>query len=140
MRILAVDPGDKRIGIAISDPTKTIAKPVKVLRHTKRSEDAEKILQIASQNDVGQIIVGQTLDDEGNLTPQGRKSFRLAEVIKKSSSIKVQMWDETSSTKLAKRSRVEMNVSRRKRRGHLDDIAATIILQSYLDYLQKKKL
>lgn len=136
MRILAVDPGDKRIGIAVSDPTGTIASPLTVVNHTKRSEDAKKIGQIAFEKNVKIIIVGQTIDDDGKLTPQGRKSLRLAQEILKVTTAKVEMWDETSSTKLAKKSKLEMNVSRKKRRGHMDDIAATIILQSYLDDLR----
>lgn len=133
MRILAVDPGEKRLGLAISDPSGTIANPLTVLKHTSRTVDAAMIAQIAEQNQVGVIVVGQALDAEGNPSPQGRSAARLADAIGLQTSIPVVLWDESESTQAARQARIAMGVSRRKRRGHLDDLAATYILQTYLD-------
>lgn len=133
MRVLAIDPGEKRIGIAISDPTGTIASPVMVIKHNSRQVDAAAIVKLALENEVGTIIVGQSLDEEGLPTPEGRRSERLAEAIQSQTSLPVILWDESGSTQEARAARIAMGVSRRKRRGHQDDLAAAIILQSYLD-------
>ncbi len=132
-RILAVDPGEKRLGIALSDPTGTIASPLQVLGHVSRAVDAAVIAQLAVEHDAVRIIVGQALDDEGNPTPQARHAERLAQAIREQTSLPVELWDESGSTQAARAARIAMGVSRRKRSGHLDEIAATVILQTYLD-------
>jgi len=78
MRILAIDPGEKNLGIALSDPSGTIANPLRVLKHVSRAIDAASIAQIAVEYQAGLIVVGQALDDEGRSTPQSRRAFRLA--------------------------------------------------------------
>lgn len=133
MRILAVDPGEKRIGIALSDPTGTIANPLTVLKHVSRSADAESIIRLVGEHEVGRIIIGQNLDVEGEPTLQSRMAGRLAEAIRATTAIPVEMWDESGSTRIAQSARLAMGVRRRRRRGHMDDLAATVILQSYLD-------
>jgi len=137
MRVLAIDPGEKRLGIAISDPTGTIANPLSVLKHLSRSLDAASIAQIAEENQVGQIVVGQALDTEDQPTLQSRRAAHLAEAIRQQTNLPVVLWDETGSTQAARAARLAMGVSRRKRRGHLDDLAATYILQTYLDSQSK---
>lgn len=133
MRILAVDTGSKRIGLAISDPTGTIANPLKVLNHTSRLVDCEAVAELAHQNQAGLIVVGQSLDDEGQPTFEGRRAGRFAQALRGMSSLPVILWDESLTTQEARAARLEMGVSRRKRRGHLDELAATVLLQSYLD-------
>ena len=132
-RILAVDPGEKRLGIAISDPSGMIARALTVLKHVSRAQDAAAIIQFAQEQGAVAIIVGQPLDDEGQLTPQARHSVRLAEEIRKQTTLPVILWDESGSTRFARETRRAMGVSRRKRAGHLDEAAAAVILQSYLD-------
>ena len=133
MRILAIDPGEKHLGIAISDPTGTIANPLTVINHVARPVDAATIASLAQEHGASLIIVGQALDDEGQPTAQSRRAVRLAEAIRLQSSLPVQLWDESGSTQAARQARIAMGVSRRMRRGHLDDLAATVILQSFLD-------
>jgi putative Holliday junction resolvase len=133
MRILAIDPGDKHLGLAISDPNGIIANPLTILKHISRAIDAAAIAQLADDHQAGLILVGQALDDEGQATPQSRRAVRLAEAIQLQTSLPVQLWDESGSTQAARQARMAMGVSRRLRRGHLDDLAATVILQSYLD-------
>ena len=137
MRVLAVDPGEKRLGIAISDPSATIANPLTVVKHTARLIDAATIANLAYENNVGAIIVGATFDEEGELTPQGRRASRLAEAIRTQTELPVILWDESGSTQAARAARIHMGVTRAKRSGHLDELAATVILQSYLDSKQK---
>lgn len=132
-RILAVDPGSKNIGLALSDPTQTIASPLQVIRHISRVIDASQIAQIAAEQHAVKIIIGCPLDSEGLPGPAARSAARLAEAVRGQTSLPVELWDESGSTKAARSARIAMGVSRRKRSGHLDDIAATVILQTYLD-------
>jgi putative Holliday junction resolvase len=133
MKILAVDPGDKRIGLAISDPTSTLARPLTVIVHEARAKDAERIAAMAEEQAVGLIVVGWALDAEGNVGYQARKSRRLADAIQTVTDIPVQMWDESGSTQAAIQSRIDLGVRRKKRTGHLDDLAASILLQDFLN-------
>jgi putative holliday junction resolvase len=135
MRILAVDPGDKNIGLALSDPTGMIASPLVVIKHVSRSLDAARIAALASENQAELIIVGQALNDEGLPSPQGKKAARLATAIRNQTTIPVKLWDESFSTQSARSTLIEMNVPKKKRRGHLDNLAAAAMLQSFLDAL-----
>jgi putative Holliday junction resolvase len=132
-RVLAVDPGDQRIGLAISDPSGTIANPLRVIVHIARAVDAALIVQIAVEEDAVLIIVGQPLDDEGKIGPAARKSGRLVEAICQQTDLPVELWDESLSTQEAVQARRAMGARREKRSGHLDELAATVLLQSYLD-------
>ncbi len=134
-RILAVDPGEKRLGIAVSDPTGMIAGPLRVLQHVARATDAAAIARLAEEQGAVQIVVGWALDDEGQPTPQARHAERLVEALRAVTALPVILWDESGSTRAARSARLDMGVSRRKRSGHLDEIAATVILQSYLESL-----
>lgn len=133
MRVLGVDPGERRLGIAISDPTGTIANPLMVLKHVKRAVDAAAIAGVAQEHEAKLIVVGQSLDQDNQPTPQSRRAERLAEAIRSQTELPVVLWDESDSTQIAILARIKMGVSRRKRSGHVDDLAATVILQSYLD-------
>ena len=132
MKVLAVDPGEKRIGLSISDPTGTLARPLTVIAHTARVKDAEEICQIAQEEAVGLIIVGWALDSEGEVGYRARKAQRLADVIRENTNIPVRMWDESGTTQAAIQSRIDLGISRKKRTGHLDDLAASILLQDFL--------
>ena len=134
MRVLAVDPGEKRLGLAISDPTGTIARPLDVLAHTARASDAKKIAAIAATEGAGLIVIGQALDSDGSVGFQARKAERLAETLRAETDLPIRLWDESGTTNAAVQSRVQMGVSRKKRRGHLDDVAASILLQDFLSY------
>ena len=132
-RVLAVDPGAKRIGIALSDPTATIARPLCVIEHVNMPLDAARIAEIARENEVYRIVVGLPTGGNGEMLPQSRHSQKLAEAITTQSEIPVCLWDEANSTQIALRSRIDLNVPVSKRGGHHDALAAVVILQSYLD-------
>lgn len=132
-RIMAIDPGEKNIGVAVSDQTGTIANPLTVIKHSSRDQDAEEIIRLAEGKQVKVIVIGQALDWDGQISYQGRKAARLAAVLREKSKLSVKLWNEYGSTKTAQDARRAMGVSREKRQGHLDEIAATVILQSYLD-------
>ncbi len=132
-RVLAVDPGDKRIGLAISDLTGTIANPLRVIQHKARRLDAALIAQIAAEEEAGLIVVGAALDSDDRPTPRSHKAERLLEAIREQTNIQVILWDEYGSTLVARDAMAEMGVSSKKRRGHHDSLAATVIMQSFLD-------
>lgn len=132
-RVLAVDWGAKRIGLALSDPTRTIASPLTVINHRSRAEDAGVIVKNANEKGAALILVGVTYTAENELSPSGRSAMRLLEAIRELTSIEVQSWSEEGSTQAAKRSRIEMGLPKSKRKGHFDQIAAAIFLQTYLD-------
>lgn len=133
MRILGIDPGDKNIGVALSDLTGTIANPLTVIRHISRPLDAASVAELARENQAQKIIVGQSFDLDGKPNFQGRKAARLAAAIRTQTAIPVELWDEAYSTQEARGARIAMGTTRAKRGGHLDALAATVILQSYLD-------
>ncbi len=137
-RIMAVDPGDKRIGIAVSDLSRMVATPLLVIHHIQREKDAITITELAQKYEVRLILVGQALDSEGYPSHAARKSERLAVAIQNLTNIQVKLWDESNTTEIAIQKAITMGVKRRKRVGHLDDKAAAVILQSYLDSIEYK--
>ena len=133
MRILAVDHGEKRIGLALSDPTGTIASPLTVIKHVSRLLDAAQVANLAAENEAGLIVIGQSFDEEGNPNLAGRRAAKFAEALKEQTNIPIELFDESFSTQDARATRIEMGVSRRKRSGHMDELAAVMILRSYLE-------
>jgi putative Holliday junction resolvase len=133
MRILAVDHGEKRIGLALSDQTATIASPFRVIEHVSRLLDAAQVATLALENDVGLIVIGQSLDEEGQPNLAGRRAAKFATALREQTSIPIVLWDESLSTQDARATRIELGVSRKKRGGHQDALAAVVILQSYLE-------
>lgn len=133
MRILAIDHGEKRIGLAISDPSGTLARPLQVIEHVSRLVDAAQVAEIARQQEAELILVGQSFDEEGNPNLAGRRAGRFAETLKSQTDIPIQMWDESFSTQEARQAHLETGGRRRDRSGHLDDLAAVFILRSYLE-------
>ncbi|MGZ6316477.1 MAG: Holliday junction resolvase RuvX [Anaerolineales bacterium] len=138
MRILGVDHGEKHIGLAMSDATGTIAGPLTVVKHVSRVVDAAQVAALAAQHEAEMIVVGQSFDEEGRANAAGRSAERFAEALQTQTRLPIVLWDESLSTSDAREVRMEMGVSRKKRGGHLDELAAAIILQSYLDAQRAK--
>ncbi len=133
MRVLGVDHGEKRIGLAVSDPTGTLARPLSVINHVSRAVDAAQVAAIAAEQQAECIVVGQSFDEEGRPNAAGRAAERFAEALKDQTAAPIVLWDESMSTADAREFQIQMGVPRKKRAGHLDDAAAATILQSYLD-------
>jgi len=132
-KTLCIDPGDMRIGIAISDIQSKLARPVMILRHVSRNEDAKRIMRIAEENEVDTIVIGQSIDEHGEPTLQGRKAARLAEMLTSDPRYMVVLWDEYQSTVRALELKIRLGASSNNRGKHVDDQAAAVILQEYLD-------
>jgi len=133
MRILAVDHGEKRIGLALSDPTQTIASPLTVVKHTTRLMDAAQVANLATENNVELIIIGQSFDEEGNPNLAGRRAANFADVLKEQTNVPIELVDESFSTQDARSTVIEMRLPRKKRKGHHDALAAVMILRSYIE-------
>jgi putative Holliday junction resolvase len=133
VRILAVDHGEKRIGLALSDLTGTIASPLTVIKHVSRLLDAAQVANLAHENEAGLIVVGQSFDEDGMPNLAGRRAAKFTETLKEQTQITVVLWDESFSTQDARASRIELGVSRTKRAGHHDSLAAVMILRSYIE-------
>jgi putative Holliday junction resolvase len=123
--VLSVDPGEVRIGLAISDPTRTIARPLEVMRHTSRAADVLGILDRVARQGAGAIVVGVAMNSEGEVGPQARRGLRLAGALRQQTSVPVETWDESGSTLAARRGGRDDPM--------LDARAAAVILQEYLD-------
>lgn len=133
MRILAVDHGEKRIGLALSDPSGTLARPLTVIAHVSRLMDAAQVANLAAENEVGLIVVGQSFDEDGNPNLAGRRAAKFAEALRGQTSIPVELFDESFSTQEARAAVIELGLSRKRRAGHHDSLAAVMILRSYLE-------
>ncbi len=132
-RILAVDPGQKRTGLALSDPTGTIANPLEIIEKPSREATALYIVDLAQEKEVAEIVVGQALHWDGSPSQQSKIAVRLASAIRKNANIPVILWNEYGSTQTAQEARIAMGLSTKKRQQDIDHLAATVILQSYLD-------
>jgi putative Holliday junction resolvase len=132
-RLLAVDPGEKRIGIAISDETGTLASPLEVLLHVSMTIDAAQIAGLAMENGVKTIIVGVPTGGQGEEIPQTRHAQKLIESIRSQTQIPVIGWDEWGSTKKALEILIASGRSKTKRGGHQDALAAAVILNNYIE-------
>lgn len=133
MKVMGVDHGEKRIGLAISDPTGTIARPLGVVDHVSKAMDAAQVATFAAEQGAELIVIGQSFDEEGRPNEAGRRAERFAKALKAQTSLPIVLWDESMSTADAHEFRIAMGMPRKKRTGHLDDSAAAVILQSYLD-------
>ena len=132
-RLLAIDPGSKHIGIALSDLSGTIAKPFCIINHISRKKDAFQILNVAQQHQVVKIIMGLSMDEEGNPSPAGRSAKHLAEEIINQNALPLEYWDEDSTTNFAQETILQAGISKKRRKGHHDDLAAAALLQSYIE-------
>jgi putative Holliday junction resolvase len=133
LRILAVDHGEKRIGLAISDPGGVLVAPLMVIEHVSRLIDAAQVAQVTVEHDAGLVVIGQSFDEDGIPNLAGRRAARFADVLRAQLQVPVVLWDESLSSRDARALRLELGVGRKKRSHHLDDLAAVMILQSYLD-------
>lgn len=138
MRILALDVGDKRIGIAISDPTGVLATAERVLRRKSIEKDLTALCELVKEYEAEAVVVGLPLHLSGHAGEQAQGVTRLVDRLRERLAVPVTMWDERLSTKGAQRLLIEAGMSRAKRAARIDAAAAAVILQSYLDYLRFK--
>jgi putative Holliday junction resolvase len=140
MRILGIDLGDKKIGLALSDPMGWTAQGLEVITSKGAiDEDISKIKEYVDQYEVEKIIVGLPLNMDGSSGPRAEKARAFAARLGKKLNIAVEMTDERLTTVAAERFLLEADLSRKKRRKVIDKMAAVMILQSYLDLKASKE-
>jgi len=133
--LLALDPGTKLIGIAISDINKKIATPMEVLEFKKYNDLKEKLLNIIKERKVGGIVIGDPINMDGSIGPRSQSSNSLADNLSSDLKLPILLWDERLSTSAAEKLLIEADLSRKKRSTIIDKIAASFILQGYLDFI-----
>jgi putative holliday junction resolvase len=136
MRVMALDVGDRNIGIAISDALLLTAQGRPTLARTSLGDDFRRLRQIAEENEVSKVIVGKPLHMDGRESPQSRKVAKFATKLSKTTGLPVILWDERLTSFAAEQHLEEAGLNWRERRKHVDKLAAMFILQDYLDSLK----
>ena len=139
MRIMGIDYGEKRIGIAISDPLRITAQGLPTIERTNIQEDIQKILNIIHEKEVEEIVVGLPKHMNNSLGEKAHAVLAFVDMLKKHIRIPISTVDERLSTVRADRAMLEGNLSRKKRKERVDMIAAQLILQDYLDRIKIRK-
>lgn len=133
MRVLAVDPGTKRVGVAVSDPTGTIAQPVTTVAAEPRTTLARRLAELASERGAERIVVGLPRRLDGGYGPEAKQARSLGDELRRESGLPVEMVDERLTTAQAEKAMVAHGVRRDRRKASIDQVAATLLLQSHLD-------
>lgn len=139
-RILALDVGGKRIGVAMSDPDRIIASGQPTIDAKPAAVAYLRIRQMIEQNEVMQIVIGLPLTLRGEVGPQAEVVHSFARELGKHVSIPIALYDERLTSVAAERSLEAMGMKKHKRRDHVDELAAVLILQTYIDSLRRPPL
>ena len=139
MKIMAVDYGDARTGLAVCDRTEFLASPIGTIEERNAQILAMKVAHMAEQYEVGEIVVGLPVNMNGSEGPRAQKCRAFAETISLVTEVPVVMWDERSTTVSAHQILNETNVRGKKRKDVVDTVAATLILENYLAFRRNKK-
>ena len=132
MRVRGLDVGEKTIGVAVSDPLGITAQGLEVIRRSTLDQDLQQLVGLVRPTR-WRIVVGMPRRTDGSYGPEAEKVELFAKALQKAVSVPVKFWDERFSTVTAQRILLEGDVSRAKRRQVVDKVAASIILQAYLD-------
>lgn len=132
MRVLALDIGERRVGVAVSDPSGRVATPVKIM-DAKDLTDAASLRRLVDDYEPGLILVGLPLSMDGSEGPQARHVRATAAKVAALVTVPVDFADERLSSAQAARTMQEAGMSERDRRGKLDAVAASLFLQAWLD-------
>ncbi|MES0808472.1 Holliday junction resolvase RuvX [Roseibium sp. SCPC15] len=134
-RLIGLDLGTKTIGLALSDLGRGIASPMETIRRKKFTIDAEKLLDICAQQEVGGIVLGLPLNMDGSEGPRAQATRAFARNLSQKTDLPITYWDERLSTAAVTRTLLEADSSRAKRADVVDKMAAAYILQGFLDRL-----
>jgi len=134
LRILAIDPGSHRLGLALSDPSGTVALPLRVLVRRSEPEDLKELGSIVRENQVELVLMGLPRMMDGSIDVAARGAQVFGAKVKSATGVPVEYWDERLTTVAAERFLIEQGKRRAQRRQDVDKVAATLLLQGYLDY------
>jgi putative Holliday junction resolvase len=133
MRILALDHGSKRIGVAVSDETKTIAQPLEFIPAEPFADFLERLKKLLLEKEIDLILIGLPRNMDGSYGPAAQKVETFTAVLKTAITVPIKMWDERLTSSQANKILIQGNVRRDQRKEKVDKMAAAILLQSYLD-------
>ena len=133
-RILAIDFGLKRMGLAVSDALGVTAQGLPTLQRTRREDDLQHIQQLVEEHSAGRVILGHPVSHAGKETSMSRQVVAFAEKLRQRLNCPVELWDERLTSVQANRMLRAAGMSIQKRRKAADRVAAVLLLQSYLDY------
>lgn len=133
MRMLGLDVGERRIGVAVCDEEERLAFPLTVIERRGAARDFAEIDRLLKQERAGLLVVGLPLSLDGSIGPQARLVQEFVQRLEQQADVPVETWDERLSSAEAERHLLAMDESRERRRQRRDAVAAAIILQSYLD-------
>ncbi|MGH6950500.1 MAG: Holliday junction resolvase RuvX [Vitreimonas sp.] len=136
--ILGIDPGEKRIGVAISDLTRLIASPLDTVARTKFAADAEAILKLYDGRQCAGFVIGLPLNMDGSAGPAAQSARAFARNLLGKRDAPLLLWDERLSTAAVTRTLIEGDASRRRRGEVVDKVAASYMLQGALDAMQER--
>jgi putative Holliday junction resolvase len=136
VRFLGLDVGDARIGVALSDETATLASGLVTLARVGPRRDVKVLAGLVREHRVGTVVVGLPLRLDGSVGPQAEKIETFAESLRRALDVPVVTWDERLSSVAADELLAEAGVRRRDRKSRIDQAAAVLILQGYLDSLK----
>jgi len=132
-RIMALDVGGRRIGVALSDSTRTLASPLTTIRAEPRARALTQIATLIADYDVHELVIGLPLTLSGEIGPQAQLVQAFADELRDKISIPMHMFDERLTTVAAERMMQELGIKPERRKERIDEVAASIILQDYLD-------
>lgn len=130
---MGLDVGDKTIGVALSDPMFLMAQAKETIKRKKASLDIQRLLEIIDENDVNLIVVGLPKNMNNTIGPQSMKVMSFVDLLKKQTDVEIVYEDERMTTIQSESVLIDMKVRRENRKQYIDKIAATFILQTYLD-------
>ena len=138
MKLMALDVGERRVGVAVSDMTGLLATPLVVVRRKSKAEDFGRIARLVREQGVEGLVIGHPLNADGSAGPQARRVERYATALLEALSaegltLQMFLWDEHMSTQRAQQLMIEAGRKASKRRRRIDAVAAAVILQDYLD-------
>ena len=133
MRLLGLDYGEKTIGVAISDELGWTAQGLETIQRRDEQSDLARIAELVREYQVSQIVVGFPKNMNGTVGPRGEICKAFAESLRETLNLQVHLWDERLTTVAAQRTLLEADTSRKKRKQVVDKVAASLILQGYLD-------
>ncbi len=137
-RVLALDIGSKRIGMALSDAMRIIAQPIGFLQRTGFEHDLASLFATIDEYQITELVVGLPKRLDGSHGDMANEAKQFANAVKEQKKIRIKMWDERFSTHAAERALLEGNVRRSKRKEKIDQTAAVWILQGYLDQCSRQ--
>ena len=137
MRILSLDLGEKRIGVAVSDALGITAQPLETITRKNKKSDFEQLEKVVFSMHISKIVVGLPLNMDGTEGPMAKKTYEFVKELKERFDVPIELWDERLTTMEAERLLLQAGLSRKKRKKLDDKVAAQLILQSYMDRSQR---